>query len=35
MWKFMAAVEGYQKAHSTEKGMSAQEKDELADWLGI
>lgn len=37
MWQFMAAVEGYAAAHDPKAGqrLSAQEKDSLADWLGI
>lgn len=35
MWQFMAAVDGYAKAHTPddEKGLSTKEKDELWDWL--
>lgn len=37
MWQFIAAVDGYVEAHSTDKAnsLSQSEQDELADWLGI
>lgn len=37
MWQFMAALEGYIAANSSDgdKGLSGKEKDELAEWLGI
>ncbi len=35
MWQFMAAVDGYAKAHAPddEKSLSTKEKDELWGWL--
>lgn len=35
MWQFMAAVDGYVKANSSEdqKGLSAKEKDDLWAWV--
>lgn len=33
MWEFMAAVEGWIKANTSDEGQSAQEKDELWEWL--
>ena len=37
VWQYMAALEGYIAANSSEdsKGLSAKEEDELAQWLGI
>lgn len=36
VWQYMSVVEGYIKANSTDDGrLSAKEKDDLADWLGI
>jgi len=34
MWQFMAAVDGYVKANSTDDaGLSQKEKDELWEWV--
>ena len=35
MWQYMAAIDGYVKANSTEddKALSSKEKDDLWDWL--
>lgn len=37
VWKYLAAVDGYIAANSSEddKALTKQEEDELADWLGI
>lgn len=37
VWKYMAALEGFIAANSADedKGLSAKEEDELAEWLGI
>lgn len=36
MWKYFAALDGYIKANSPDDGgLSAKEKDDLADWIGI
>ncbi len=35
MWKFLAAIDGYIRANSTDdgKGLSTAEVDELFDWI--
>lgn len=37
VWQYMAALDGYIDANTPDedKGLSKQEADELADWLGI
>lgn len=37
MWQFFAAVEGYRQAHDPKagNGLSMDEEDDLAAWLGI
>lgn len=37
VWQYMAALAGYITANSSEddKGLTAKEEDELAEWLGI
>ena len=36
VWQYMSAVDGYIRANSPDDGrLSAKEKDDLADWLGI
>lgn len=37
VWQYMAALDGYITANSSEddKGLTAKEEDELAAWLGL
>ncbi|MCP8894300.1 hypothetical protein KYK29_05110 [Shinella daejeonensis] len=37
VWKYLAALDGYIAANSTDedKSLTESEKDELAEWLGI
>jgi hypothetical protein len=37
LWEFRCVVEGYVAANSADDGksLSANEQDELADWMGI
>lgn len=34
VWQYLAAVDGYVKANSTDKGLSQSEIDDIWGWLG-